>query len=231
MSNDDKTIITFRKDGVPSPSAGASNSGFQRPMPGGRGAPMSNATALPPQPVLSVAPQSSPLPGVLPVASAVQAPQPITQSPQPLANPRPLIAPKVNAQVYVNPLVHCANDLVDRMAFLRSGMLNNGQPLSDGLMDNDPAIFRDEIIEHHSERLPTERRWQCRSHPGQVYVHVVEARGQETSTTVEHRGCLRHWAGAIHRLDENNRSMGDHDLVRPSGSLRGRTSHAYVADD
>ena len=62
MSNDDKTIITFRRDGASINGAGASGGavpggGFQRPMPGGRGVKSEPHSAV--QPIRGVPPATS----------------------------------------------------------------------------------------------------------------------------------------------------------------------------
>ena len=163
MSHDDKTIITFRRDAAGSSQSAGQNGGpsisggFQRPKPGGRGgaAPLQTGPSIAAQPT-SVPPVSvPPLPmqsksGLPPIASA--------QNSQALNN-KPLNNKSPNGQsevvsiggtnwseggtstVYINPLVHCANDLIDRMGALRCE-----RELGSSGVVRDVAIFRDETV-------------------------------------------------------------------------------------
>ena len=167
MSNDDKTIITFRRNG-PSANGGAvPGGGFQRPMPGGRGVkpelqPIQPAIPLSVQPAVQPAVQQQasiqPIMGVPPVASA---PKPAVAAPPMVAQPS--VPPSLPApgqgnisSVFINPLVHCANDVIDRMASLRCSALgNNAINGGDGSV-LDPSLFRDETV-----RQIRDFEWRC----------------------------------------------------------------------
>ncbi|OUS31430.1 hypothetical protein A9Q99_02325 [Gammaproteobacteria bacterium 45_16_T64] len=135
MSHDDKTIITFRQD-RPDPSGSAvqkpsPGGGFQRPKPGGR-----NAKAAAPTP-MSQAPALQPTMGVPPLDSSRQS-TPSVKNVTATTNQQ---SAGFQSTVYINPVVHCANDLIDRMAALRS----ESRSLGDGAI-LDPSLLKDDIV-------------------------------------------------------------------------------------
>jgi len=158
MSHDDKTIITFRRDNPASgsdassgihSSGGTSNGGFQRPMPGGRG---TQAGQVPPPAGLSpVIPTSAaPLPGMQPqkpgpisgaIPGTMPEATPFSDANSSIATSRaPLNQAGAQSSIYINPLVHCANDAIDWMARLRSGA-----GIDAGIGGSAPE-FRDEAV-------------------------------------------------------------------------------------
>ena len=153
MSSDDKTIITFRRDGAAINGGGAKGGavpggGFQRPMPGGRGAKPEQ------QPIQPAAIQ--PIMGVPPVTSA---PQPAV--PAPLMAAQPSTSPPSPGQgntssVFINPLVYCANDVIDRMALLKCSALGSNAINGSDDSVRDPALFRDETV-----RQIRDFEWRC----------------------------------------------------------------------
>jgi len=102
MSYDDKTILTYRRDasGQETPYAVKPAGQFVKPSPGGRG----------PKPT----PQSRPQVAVAPVAA------PSTSERLPSLSDRPLISNggMADSQVYINPIAHCATQLLGLIASL-----------------------------------------------------------------------------------------------------------------
>lgn len=152
MSNDDKTIITFRRDGSPGNNSYPSGAGggFQRPMPGGRGPSASQASAPssgssptvggePIQPVVGIPPTTTSIP-----------PQPIAQS-QSVTSTPPIAAANFQSTVFINPLLYCANDLIDRMASIRGSTVTGENETV-----RDPGIFREETV-----RQIRDFEWRC----------------------------------------------------------------------
>ncbi len=150
MSNDDKTIITFRRDGASINGGGANGGavpggGFQRPMPGGRG------VKPEPQPMQ---PAVQPIMGVPPVTSA---PKPAVVAPTMAISPSPPSPGQGNvSSVFINPLVHCANDVIDRMASLKCSSLGNNAINGSDDSVRDPSLFRDETV-----RQIRDFEWRC----------------------------------------------------------------------
>ena len=169
MSNDDKTIITFRRDGSSGNGGAVPGGGFQRPMPGGRGAkpepkPMQAAVQSTIQPAAQPAP-IQPIMGVPPV-TPVSKPAAITPSmaAQPTASSAasaqgfslPPPGQGNTSAVFINPLVHCANDVIDRMASLKCSALGNNAINGGDASVRDPSLFRDETV-----RQIRDFEWRC----------------------------------------------------------------------
>jgi len=171
MSNDDKTIITFRRDGASANSGAVPGGGFQRPMPGGRGGkPESQAEPQPgPQPMQSAMQPSTqpsnrqqapiqPIMGVPPV-TPLQKPASATTPPSTSATQNfalPSSGQGGISTIFINPLVHCANDVIDRMASLKCSSLGSNTINGGDNSVRDPALFRDDTV-----REIRDFEWRC----------------------------------------------------------------------
>ena len=116
----------------------------------------------------AVAPQQpavQPIMGVPPVASA---PKPAVITPSMAASPSAVSSPSTQgfsppspglgsvSSVFINPLVHCANDVIDRMASLKCSSLGNNAINGGDNSVRDPALFRDETV-----RQIRDFEWRC----------------------------------------------------------------------
>mgnify|MGYP000125202440 CR=1 FL=1 len=156
MSNDDKTIITFRRDG-PSANGGAvPGGGFQRPMPGGRGVKPESQQPASIQPIMGVPPVASTSKPAVAITPASAQPSLASQSSgMPGVSPSSLGHGSVST-VFINPLVHCANDVIDRMASLQCTSLGNNALGGGDDSVRDPSLFRDETV-----RQIRDFEWRC----------------------------------------------------------------------
>ncbi len=152
MSNDDKTIITFRRDGPSDNGKAVPGGGFQRPMPGGRSVKPEPQSMQPSaQPSMQQQAPIQPIMGVPPVTPTPKAASTLAPS---LVMP-PAGQGKVSS-VFINPLVHCANDVIDRMASLQCSAFGNSAINGGDGSVRDPSLFRDETV-----REIRDFEWRC----------------------------------------------------------------------